>query len=234
MFSSSYASSSEVAVPADYFPEDQAHILNAGAPVWSMDWCPIHPEDRPGKRQAVYIGSFRESEHLFIARSFKKYLAIAPFPSQSYSPEIGRKVARPSYACIQIWSLAPSQIRKNSGKKNTDLKSASGRMECEMVLCIDTGPAYDLKWCPLPSHDLVSEPMLFFEHILWWVFCRILMIRIPGNLVYLVVYLKMALSPFSLCRIQTASKRTITIVLFPYMVNTLFLQLGYLNSKCTC
>lgn len=66
VFSSLYASSSELAIPADYFPEDQAHILNAGAPVWSMDWCPIHPEDRPGKCQAGYIGSFRESEHLSI------------------------------------------------------------------------------------------------------------------------------------------------------------------------
>ena len=24
-----------------------------------------------------------------------------------------------------------------------------------MVLCLDSGPAYDLRWCPLPSHDLV-------------------------------------------------------------------------------
>lgn len=28
-----------------------------------------------------------------------------------------------------------------------------GYMRCEMVLCIDTGPAYELKWCPLPSND---------------------------------------------------------------------------------
>jgi len=29
-------------------------------------------------------------------------------------------------------------------------------MKCEMVLCLDTGPAHDIKWCPLPSHDLVG------------------------------------------------------------------------------
>lgn len=32
----------------------------------------------------------------------------------------------------------------------------NGEMKCEMVLCLDGGPAYELKWCPLPSHDLVS------------------------------------------------------------------------------
>ncbi|KAI0277541.1 hypothetical protein BGY98DRAFT_979460 [Russula aff. rugulosa BPL654] len=29
-------------------------------------------------------------------------------------------------------------------------------MRCEMVLCIDSGPALELKWCPLPSHDPLS------------------------------------------------------------------------------
>lgn len=24
-------------------------------------------------------------------------------------------------------------------------------MRCDMVICIDSGPAYELKWCPLPS-----------------------------------------------------------------------------------
>lgn len=30
-----------------------------------------------------------------------------------------------------------------------------GKMKCAMVLCTDGGPAYELKWCPLPSHDQV-------------------------------------------------------------------------------
>jgi hypothetical protein len=42
--------------------------------------------------------------------------------------------------------------RENKGK---------GVMKCEMVLCIDSGPAYELKWCPLPSHDTVSFLLSF-------------------------------------------------------------------------
>ncbi|PPQ78436.1 hypothetical protein CVT25_011881 [Psilocybe cyanescens] len=113
-----------------YFPQSKALVFNAGAPVWGMDWCPIHVGDRP-------------------ARSYKQYLAVAPFPSHSHSPDIGKKVARPSYSCVQIWSLASLQ----PASKSTD----DGRMKCEMVLCLDTGPAYDLKWCPLPSHDLQGD-----------------------------------------------------------------------------
>jgi transcription factor C subunit 6 len=33
-------------------------------------------------------------------------------------------------------------------------------MRCEMVLCIDSGPPLELKWCPLPSHDSVRFPTI--------------------------------------------------------------------------
>ena len=85
------------------------------------------------------------------ARSYKQYLAVAPFPSRSHSPDIGRKVKRPSHSCIQIWSLWPAGNVSQKKSKVADF----GQMKCEMVLCLDSGPAYDLRWCPLPSHDLV-------------------------------------------------------------------------------
>ena len=88
----------------------------------------------------------------FSDRSYKQYLAVAPFPSSSHSPEIGAKAPRPFRACIQIWSLSPSQ-EDVAPKKRDD----NGEMKCEMVLCLDGGPAYKLRWCPLPSHDLVSS-----------------------------------------------------------------------------
>ncbi|KAF9473862.1 hypothetical protein BDN70DRAFT_885457 [Pholiota conissans] len=124
---------------AKYSEENNAHIFNAGAPVWGVDWCPIHVDDRS-------------------ARSYAQYLAVAPFPSQSHSPDIGRKVARPSYACIQIWTLS-SAGKTSKAKKNPAKKPDVGRMKCEMVLCIDSGPAYDLKWCPMPSHDFREDAM---------------------------------------------------------------------------
>ncbi|KAG6332021.1 hypothetical protein ID866_7067 [Astraeus odoratus] len=29
----------------------------------------------------------------------------------------------------------------------------SGEVQCEMILCVENGPAQDIKWCPLPAHD---------------------------------------------------------------------------------
>jgi hypothetical protein len=90
------------------------------------------------------------------ARSYKQYLAVAPFPSRSHSPDIGRKVKRPSHSCIQIWSLSPARNVSKNKSKVPDF----GQMKCEMLLCLDSGPAYDLRWCPLPSHDLVLTTIL--------------------------------------------------------------------------
>ncbi|KAH9001013.1 hypothetical protein EDB92DRAFT_1811948 [Lactarius akahatsu] len=116
---------------SQFLPESHAHVFNAGASVWGLDWCPIHPDDRP---------------HC----AYKYYLAVAPFPSRTHSPGVGVKVARPSRACMQLWSLGPSQ-----GTERSD--DDKGEMRCEMVLCIDSGPAFELKWCPLPSHDPVCS-----------------------------------------------------------------------------
>ncbi|KAJ7600867.1 WD40-repeat-containing domain protein [Mycena floridula] len=102
---------------ADYFDGSESHVLNAGAPVWGIDWCPIYVENRE-------------------SRSYTQYLAVAPFPSDSHSPDIGVRAPRPYFACIQIWSLG-----------------ADTGLTCEMVICHNSGPAQDLKWCPLPSDD---------------------------------------------------------------------------------
>ncbi|EPQ57804.1 hypothetical protein GLOTRDRAFT_114438 [Gloeophyllum trabeum ATCC 11539] len=122
---------------SEHIPGSKAHVFNAGAPVWGLDWCPIHADDRPH-------------------RSYKQYLAAAPFPSRSHSPDIGAKVSRPSYACIQIWSLSPPEdveMVDATAAPPGDDDFDPGHMRCEMVLCVESGPAHELKWCPLPSHD---------------------------------------------------------------------------------
>ena len=45
-------------------------------------------------------------------------------------------------------------------ESDPESRDESGEMHCEMVLCIDTGPAFELKWCPLPCNDS-SEVRLF-------------------------------------------------------------------------
>ncbi|OCH93813.1 hypothetical protein OBBRIDRAFT_817558 [Obba rivulosa] len=123
----------------EFIPGSRSHVFNAGAPVWGLDWCPIHPDDRP-------------------RNSYKQYLAVAPFPSRDHSPVIGSRVQRPAPACIQIWSLGPSQepatndnAEKKTGK-GTGREDDAGEVQCEMVLCLDAGPALEVKWCPLPAN----------------------------------------------------------------------------------
>ncbi|KAH9950220.1 hypothetical protein B0H21DRAFT_561975 [Amylocystis lapponica] len=130
---------------ADFIPGSSSHVFNAGAPVWGLDWCPIHPDDR------AYYGQ-------------KQYLAVAPFPSQMHEPLIGVRVKKPAHACIEIWSLSsppnaihrdnPANVNREAGSKTTH--RLHGEMRCEMVVCIDSGPAFELKWCPLPSNDAVQ------------------------------------------------------------------------------
>ncbi|KAJ7935449.1 hypothetical protein B0H13DRAFT_476486 [Mycena leptocephala] len=116
---------------SEFIAESTSHIFNPGAPAWGVDWCPIHHADRHG-------------------RSYTQYLAVAPFPTAQHSPDIGVKVKRPAPACIQIWTLSSTQ----PGFSNT---TDAGVMQCAMVLCIDSGAAHDLKWCPLPSHDSIND-----------------------------------------------------------------------------
>jgi transcription factor C subunit 6 len=118
---------------SEYSSGSKSFVFNVGSPAWGADWCPTYPDDRP-------------------RRGYKHYLAIAPFSSRSHSPMIGAKAQRPVPACIQIWSL---QSKKGNGSQADG--SLAGEMKCEMVLCLESGPAFEIKWCPLPSHDQWNE-----------------------------------------------------------------------------
>ncbi|KAI0034530.1 hypothetical protein K488DRAFT_45316 [Vararia minispora EC-137] len=111
-----------------FFPESRSHVFYVGAPVLALDWCPIFIDDRP------YC-------------SHKHFLAVAPLPSKDHAPRVGRKAQHPAPAHIQIWSFGPSQA---PGYPNDP-----GTMRCELILCVDVGPALELRWCPLPSNDTV-------------------------------------------------------------------------------
>lgn len=108
-------------------------------------------------RTFVHRGECGRLKPFQTGRTFRQYLAVAPFPSGSHSPEIGVKVLRPSYACIQIWSLRPCDPSSAHIYPTTGTNQSLGEMKCEMVICVDGGPAHELKWCPLPSHDLVCS-----------------------------------------------------------------------------
>ncbi|KAF9022066.1 hypothetical protein BDZ89DRAFT_956970 [Hymenopellis radicata] len=77
---------------SDFIPESKAHIFNPGAPVWGLDWCPIHPSARAGLH-------------------YTQYLAVAPFPTKNHSPDVGVRAPRPALSCIQIWACDASGMR---------------------------------------------------------------------------------------------------------------------------
>jgi transcription factor C subunit 6 len=49
MLNGHFTASSCICATGDFIPESKAHVFNAGAPIWGLDWCPIHIEDRSGK-----------------------------------------------------------------------------------------------------------------------------------------------------------------------------------------
>ncbi|KAJ8076390.1 hypothetical protein PM082_000813 [Marasmius tenuissimus] len=148
---------------ARFIPESKSHIFNAGAPVWGLDWCPVHEDDR----------RIRPSH----------YLAASAFPSKQHSPEIGkrRNPGSSTPGNVQIWSLLPSKQRAARGAEPNDRKGKGkaidedvdgdqimddtqvddgadvGKMSCELVLCLDSGPAHSLKWIPLPTNSSFVE-----------------------------------------------------------------------------
>ena len=84
---------------------------------------------------SVLFGNMVKVNFYLKARSYKQYLAVAPFPSRSHSPDIGRKVNRLSHWCIQIWSLSRARHVSKNESKVPDFS----QMKCEMVLYLDSG-----------------------------------------------------------------------------------------------
>lgn len=137
---------------AEYFEDGTGYVFSAGSPVWGMDWCPTYQPDRSGKITSFHYLITRTDWEL--ARQFRHYLAVAPFPSRSHAPSIGVKLSRPYPACIQIWVLRPKTRAENSMDEDSP-QGDPAEIRCEMVLCLESGAAQEIKWCPLPAHDQV-------------------------------------------------------------------------------
>lgn len=97
-------------------------------------------------------------------RSYRQYLALSPC-SSLHPPTVSSWNSNSKPSCIQIWSFR-SEARLTQSSSARAKESRSGNSigahqateafgNCELMICIDCGPATDLKWCPLPSHDPV-------------------------------------------------------------------------------
>ena len=54
---SSYPIFIDTALIAQFLPESSMHVFNTGASVWGLNWCPIHPNDRPHKNMLIYCAT---------------------------------------------------------------------------------------------------------------------------------------------------------------------------------
>lgn len=133
--------------------------------------------------------------------SYHQYVAVGAHPS-TYTPKVGTKVFRPSLSSIQIWSFGLEE-----GKPTT---------RCEALLCIESGHANELKWCPLPSHDSVS--CTFPQNTGFSLSITSSEQRVartnPVNWVYLLEPSRMGRFPCLWFRIQKTSSRKMTKVQF--------------------
>ncbi|KZO98669.1 hypothetical protein CALVIDRAFT_30913 [Calocera viscosa TUFC12733] len=68
------------------------------------------------------------------------HLALSPFTSSLDQPTVGqRSRLSEEKGCVQIWAFGPQGAK------------------CEIVLCLEDGPAWELAWCPLPADDLEEK-----------------------------------------------------------------------------
>lgn len=70
----------------------------------------------------------------------KEVLAISPARVHQPRTTVGHRAKRPTPGSIQIWSLAP------------DTETEKGHAVHEMNICVDSGTAFKLAWCP-GGHD---------------------------------------------------------------------------------
>jgi hypothetical protein len=127
----------------EFLPSKPGYILNAGGPVWGIDWCPLGDLNIPSG------GSWKESSWRgtdSIASAAKEYLALStlcqPLPIRRTYPL--PNISRPGM--LQIWSVDATCPQDFS--RATDPKVKGKGMRFELGICVDVGEAYRLKWCP--------------------------------------------------------------------------------------
>ncbi|KAF8316837.1 hypothetical protein DL93DRAFT_2056052 [Clavulina sp. PMI_390] len=123
---------------SDVFPRSTAIVMNAGGAVWGLDWCPVE-------------------DVVLQARNFSQYLAVGAFPT-GYTHIISSRSARPMPASIQIWCYRPASENLDPAADSTGLVLPEVHASCPLTLCVDCGPALELKWCPLPCHGVGPRP----------------------------------------------------------------------------
>lgn len=122
-------------------------ILNAGGPVWAMDWC-------PALIPATSQGPGGESSSDSASQHSVCHLALGCHPHGSPPHRIGEPVAGPN--CIQLWEVA--SLAAEAGKRG----NATSITHPRLVLGIahDAGVTWHCRWCPTRAATDMEAPAL--------------------------------------------------------------------------
>ncbi len=124
--------------------EAQDVVLNAGGPVWGLDWCPA------GTGSSSSDGS-AGSEATAAAAAAESYVAVACHPADAAHHVIGTAVQGP--ACIQIWAVSNpvrSQQPGEQQQQQQQQQQQDGLTPPRMALALahDGGLTWHCQWCP--------------------------------------------------------------------------------------
>ena len=119
-------------------------VLNAGGPVWGLDWCPS------GTGSSSTSGA--SSEAAAAAAAEEDYLAVACHPADAPHHVIGTAVQGP--ACIQIWALSNPSRQQQSGEQQQQQQQQQQPQDSlptprmALALAHDGGLTWHCQWCP--------------------------------------------------------------------------------------
>lgn len=136
-----YANETEKMFVDTYLPHKPGFALNAGGPVWGLDWCPQADDGVPACKLPSHIENAQLSDFRSPAC---EYLAISTVSEQ---PSLVYRIPQPLPACpsmIQIWSL-DTAVPTDFGLSTSETKGRGMRFDLALLTDFE---AIQLKWCP--------------------------------------------------------------------------------------
>ena len=132
--------------------EAQDVVLNAGGPVWGLDWCPAGTSSGGGSEAAAGSGAAAPAA---AAAAADNYLAVACHPPDAAYHVIGTAVHGP--ACIQVWQVScPARPQQPGEQQQQQQQAGLARPRMALALAHDGGLTWHCQWCP--SAALADSP----------------------------------------------------------------------------
>jgi transcription factor C subunit 6 len=117
----------------EYLDTKPGYVVNAGGPVYALDWCPHDDTERPSPVEYLALGAYSQSRALI--------------------PPAAPALVGQNPGLIQIWALDATQA-SDFGRRTSEAKGPPMRLA--LGICIDVGEAWRLQWRPLQAGHTAS------------------------------------------------------------------------------